>query len=176
MATSDSGSVFFPPGVCRMKFRRGMLGMWQWLYVQSQTINQKSLSSLKWKQCPDPRWQFCFAGLCEQCVATGYPSASSWQGSEDGECHCNSTKKRKQVSAGGNVIFMTPKLSPPRHKNREVHNEISVGGRKLESWAAQLPYSPVCTEHSCFVITKEALNITRGYLSSSSPWGGIRRQ
>lgn len=113
MATSDSGSVFFPPGVCRMKFRRGMLGMWQWLYVQSQTINQKSLSSLKWKQCPDPRWQFCFAGLCEQCVATGYPSASSWQGSEDGECHCNSTKKRKQVSAGGNVIFMTPKLSPP---------------------------------------------------------------
>lgn len=112
MATSDSGSVFFPPGVCRMKFGRGMPGMWQWLCVQSRTINQKSSSSLKWKQCPDPRWQFCFAGLCEQCVATGYLSASSWQGSGDGECHCKSTKRENKYRLV-EMSYLWPQSCPP---------------------------------------------------------------
>lgn len=38
MAVSERGSVFFPPGVRRVKFRHGMPGMWRWLCVSGRTI------------------------------------------------------------------------------------------------------------------------------------------
>lgn len=167
MAVSGSGRVFFPPEVCRMKFRSGMPGMWQWLCAELnneakilveadvKTMPRSSLTAL-----------FCSSANNVSPQDTCLPPV----GRAVEMKNVAALGQKEEMSAGGNVTFMTPELSPQAEESGSAQWEFS--GWKLESWAA----SPVCTEHSHFVITKEALNITRGYLASSSRRGGVRRQ
>lgn len=112
-----------------------------------RTIKQRSSLCPEVKQYPDPRWQLCLTGPCEQCVATGYLPVSSWHGSY-GCRRCHRTS-----AAGGDGIFMTSEMS--RRHERRASAQWDCGGWTETEALSCWPGSPVHTKHSDFIITKE---------------------
>lgn len=112
-----------------------------------RTIKQRSSLCPEVKQYPDPRWQLCLTGPCEQCVATGYLPVSSWHGSY-GCRRCHRTS-----AAGGDGIFMTSEMS--RRHERRASAQWDCGGWTETGALSCWPGSPVHTKHSDFIITKE---------------------